>query len=90
MSGHVHYIAGDLPYYVIDCDLCTMPFARYDDSCYDWQTLRAAAVEAGWDLGSVRTDPASCPSCRGRAATRTAESDHGAGDRTTDRTAEAV
>jgi hypothetical protein len=61
MTMRTYHITGDLPYYVISCGACTLPFSCYDDSCYQRDTLSDRAVLAGWSIspgGAHR-----CPDC---------------------------
>ncbi len=72
MSGRTYYITGDLPYFVIECDMCGMTYARYDDFCYSWVALRSVAGDDGWLVDERIDGRCTCRMCadtsRGNAA----------------------
>ncbi|GIL26228.1 hypothetical protein [Actinocatenispora comari] len=64
MSRRVYHDEDGQPYYELICDGCRCRLACTDDSCYDWDLLRAVAESDGWDLAAARpTGPHRCRAC---------------------------
>lgn len=64
MTIGTYHITGDLPYFVVRCDLCTAAFRCYDDSCYQRDTLCVSASGVGWVASPDRGRTDRCPGCQ--------------------------
>ncbi|GAA4260402.1 hypothetical protein [Dactylosporangium darangshiense] len=63
MTLHLNLDHDSRVYFSLTCDRCGLPFACYDDACYEFTSLRDEAVYAGWDAATRPGQPTYCPAC---------------------------
>jgi hypothetical protein len=63
MALHLNLDHQGRAYFALSCDGCGVTFTCYDDGCYNFASLRAEAVFAGWDAGQRPEQAHHCPSC---------------------------